>query len=184
MKFHVLRLEAVGLGLAAAQFYAFEAELDRHVEHQSEVGREIADRHALEALDQPLIDLAEDALIDARGIGEAVADHPFAGIERRQDRASHVIVARRRKQHRLDVRAEWLCRARKQHVADDFGAWRAARLAGQMDGKAERFQAQRQHCGLCRLAGALATLESDELASHRQTCKPGVQRTSMAEICK
>ena len=37
-----------------------------------------ADRDPLQPLDQPRIDVAEHALIDARGIGEAVADHPAA----------------------------------------------------------------------------------------------------------
>ena len=179
MKLHVFRLEAVGLGFAAAQFDPLQPELDRHVEDQSEVGRKIADRNAFEPFDQPLIDLAEDALIDARGIGEAVADHPFAGIERRQDGALHVVVARRRKQHRLDLRSERLCRARQQHVADDLGARRAARLARQMHGKPKRFQAQRQHRGLGRLAGALAALERDELASH---CFKPVRRRNNGRV--
>ncbi len=76
-------------------------------------GDEIADRDPFESLDQPLIDLAENALIDAGGIGETIADHPCAGIERRQDGGSHVIVARGGKQHRFGVRTERLGGARQ-----------------------------------------------------------------------
>ena len=58
------------------------------------------------------VHLAERALIDAGGIDEAVADHPFAGLQRRPDGVAHVIVARGREQDRLGLRARaaWRCR--------------------------------------------------------------------------
>src|SRR5579863_10593748 len=92
MKFNVLGLEAVGLGFAAAQLDPLQSQFDRYVEDQSEVSRQIADRNPLQALDEPLIDLAQDALINARGIGKAVANHPFTGTERGQDGTLHMIV--------------------------------------------------------------------------------------------
>ena len=66
------------------------------------------DRDALKAADQTLVDVAERALIDARGIDEAVADHPGSGFNRRQDRIAHMIVARRREQDRLGFGAQRL----------------------------------------------------------------------------
>ena len=105
MKFHVLRFEPVGRGVAAAQRPALERHIDRHVEDEREVGQEIADGDPLEALDQAPVDLAERALIDAGGIGEAVAHHPFAGGKRRLDGAADMVFARRREQHGFGVRA-------------------------------------------------------------------------------
>ena len=69
-------------------------------------GNEIADGDPFEALDQAPVDLAERALIDAGGIGEAVAHHPFAGGERRLDGAADMVVARGGEQHRFGVRAQ------------------------------------------------------------------------------
>ncbi len=138
MKFDRLRLEAVGRALAAPALGARQADRRRHVEDEGEIGHGGADRHAFEAADQLGVDLAERALIDAGGIDEAVADHPFAVHQRRPDRRAHVIVARGREQDRLGLGAERLGDAGEQDVADDLGAGRAARLAREHDLDAER----------------------------------------------
>ena len=155
----------VDVGMARAR----HADVDRDIEHDGEIGHQVADGHALESADQAMIHCAENALIDARRIHKAIADHPFAGFERRQDRALHMIVARGGKQHGLDIRPERLGRARQQHVANDFGARRTARFAGQLHAMAERFETQRQHGRLGRFPSALAALEGDELPAHANT---------------
>src|SRR5262249_57619099 len=108
------------------------------VEDESNVGEEAADGNAFERQDQLEVDVAECTLIDPGGIDEAITDDPASGRERRLDRGGNVIVAGGRKQHRLGFGAERLGCAGEEHVADDFGAWRAARLAGLEDIDVER----------------------------------------------
>ncbi len=79
-----------------------------------------------------------------------------------------VIVARGREQDRLGVGAERLGRARQQHVADDLGAGRAARLARQHDADAERLAGARaSSAAWVDLPVALAAFEGDESSAHR-----------------
>jgi len=61
-------------------------------------------------------------------------------------------------------------------VPDDFRAARAARLAREQHAEAERFKTTRQHCGLSRLASALAALERDEFSSHTKVSVGKVPR--------
>src|SRR3984885_16084347 len=168
VEFDIFGLEAVRRRLAAALSGARHPDFDRNIEHDGEIGHQIADGDALEASDQTMIDLPENALIDARRIDKTVADHPFAGFERRQNGALDMIVARRGEQHRLDVRPERLCRTRQQHMTDDLSAGRAARLTGQLHVMTESFEPQRQHGGLGRFSRALPAFQSDELPAHRQ----------------
>ena len=67
-----------------------------------------ADRHALEAANDAGVDVAQGALIDARGVDEAVADDPFAALERRDNHGADMVIARRGEQDGLDLRAERL----------------------------------------------------------------------------
>ncbi len=68
-----------------------------------------ADGDAFEAADQPRVDVAERALIDAGRIDEAVADHPVAGGDRRADHVAHDDRRARRqtKSPRFRLRAAW-----------------------------------------------------------------------------
>ena len=95
------------------------------------------------APDEAQIDRAKYPLIDPRGIGEAIANDPLAGIERRQDGLLHVIVARGRKQHRLGVGPQRLCGAGQQHVTDDFSAGRTTWLARELHAYSKGSQPQR-----------------------------------------
>ena len=115
VKFDRLRLEAVGRALAAPALGARQSDRRRNVEDEGEIGHGRADRHAFEAANELLSTLPSDALIDARGIDEAVADHPFAVDQRRANGRAHVIVARGREQDRLGLRrrAAWRRRTRE-----------------------------------------------------------------------
>jgi hypothetical protein len=166
VKLDILRFEPIGRGAAAALLDALERGLNRHVEDHGEVGRKIADRNPFEALDQPLVDMAEHTLVDAGRIGKAVADHPFARCQRRQDGALDMVVAGGREQHRFHLRPERLCGAGQEHVADDLRTRRTARFPGQLHANSERLKAQRQHRGLGRFAGALTAFKGDKFSLH------------------
>ena len=75
------------------------------------------------------IEIAGDALVDAGGIEEAVAQHDRAALDRRPDHLLDMVGARRGEQHRLHLRAERLGGTGQQHVPHRFGARRAARFA-------------------------------------------------------
>ena len=123
------------------------------------------DGDAIERVEDAL-GAAAGALIDAGRIGEAVAEHPVAGVERRPDHALDVVGARGREKHRLALDAELLGRPGKQQSPDRFGGRRAARLAGQGYVVPGRLQPLGKPPDLGRFAGPLAALEGDELAGH------------------
>ena len=162
-----LALEAVARGIAAALLGARQSDLDRRVEHEGEIGLEVADGDAFERPQQLRIDPAKLALIDAGRIREAVADHPAAARQRRRDGVADVVVARGREQDRLGGGPERLGRARQQHVPDDLGARRAAGLAREHDADPERAQLLRQQRRVAGLAGPLAAFKGDESSAHR-----------------
>ena len=93
MKFRALGFKAIRRAFAAACRRALARHIDRYVEHEGQIGSEIADGDPLQSLDQPLVDIAERALIDTRGVGETVAHHPFAGGKRRLDGAADMVFA-------------------------------------------------------------------------------------------
>ena len=66
MKFHRFCLEPVSLGLTAPALGARQSNLRGHVENECQFGQRLPNGHAFQAADQPLIDISEGALIDAR----------------------------------------------------------------------------------------------------------------------
>ena len=110
MKIDLLRLEAIGIGAAAPARRALQPQFGGNVEDECQVWMEIADRNPFEGLDEAQIHVSQDPLIDAGGIGEAVANDPFASGKRRRDGALDMIVAGGGEQHCLRLRPEWLCR--------------------------------------------------------------------------
>src|SRR5262249_21622213 len=68
---------------------------------------------------------------------------------------------------RLGFYTERLRNTREQHVPDDFGAGRAARLAREHHADAHRLKAIRQQRRMGRLAGAFAAFEGDKSSTHR-----------------
>ena len=76
MELEVFGLEAVGRAAAAPRRRALQADLDGNVEDDGQVRLEIADGDALHRIEHARRDLAQPALIGARRIREAVAQHP------------------------------------------------------------------------------------------------------------
>ena len=52
MKFDILGLEAVGRGIAAGACGGAQADLDRQIENEGQIWREVADGDPLEAFDE------------------------------------------------------------------------------------------------------------------------------------
>src|SRR5262249_15840023 len=111
--------------------------------------------------------MAEGALIDPGRVDETVADHPHALRQRRLDGVAPVVAAGGGEWERLGFYAEGLRNTREQHVPDDFGAGRAARLAREHHADAHRLKAIRQQRRMGRLTGAFAAFEGDESSTHR-----------------
>src|SRR5262245_25280760 len=111
MKLHGFALEAVCLFVAAPRLCTREPDLGRQIENEGDVRLEIADRDALESIDERRINIAERALIDPRRIHKTIADHPAATFKRRLDGVADVVVTRCCEQDCLGMRSEWFGRA-------------------------------------------------------------------------
>ncbi len=142
----------------------FEPDPGRNVEDQRQVGPVLPDRDLFEAGDEPGGQIARGALIGAGRIGEAVADHPGAAFERRQDRPVQMVDAGGRKQHRLGLRPERLGEAGQNDLAQRLGVRRAAGLARAHDLEAGPFEPRLEPQRLHGFAGPLAAFERDETA--------------------
>src|SRR5438876_5589792 len=111
--------------------------------------------------------MAEGALIDPGRVDETVADHPHTLRQRRLDGVAHVVAASGGEQKCLGFYAERLRNTREQHVPDDFGSGRAARLAREHYADAHRPESICQQRRMGRLAGAFTAFEGDESSTHR-----------------
>src|SRR4029078_13609421 len=80
-----------------------------------------------------------------------------------------VAVASGGEQWRLGFHAERLSHARQQHMADHFGAGRAAGFAREHHADAKRPKLIREQDRMCRLAGSFAALERYEASTHLAT---------------
>src|SRR5262249_13256456 len=167
MKLQIFRLEAIDAVPAPPRRRALEAELGGNVENERDVRPRIAHGDALQALDHARIDVAERALVNPGGVGEAVADDPASGPERGPDELAQVIVTGGGEQNRLRVRTERLGGTRQEDMADGLRARRAARLPRQHDAETVGPQPLGQQRGLGGLAGPLAAFEGYEASSHR-----------------
>ncbi len=173
VKIERLALETVGGLVAAPLLGTRQTRLRRHVEYEGEVGLERAHGHPLQRLEQVLVDAAERPLVDAGGVDEAIADHPAAAFQRGQDRMADVVVAGGREQDRFGGGAERLRSPRQQHVPDDLGAGRPARLPGQDHADPKRAQPLRQQRRMRRLAGPLPAFKGDESSAHTLKSRSG-----------
>src|SRR5215213_7225768 len=105
-----------------------QPDLGRHVEDEGQVRLRRVDDDALEARQELRLEPAVAALVGARRIGEAVAQHEGAALKRRADLRLEMVAPRRREQKRLGEPAERLCAAGQDGVADAPGALRSAGL--------------------------------------------------------
>ncbi len=122
MGLQLLLFETIRIVVAGPELRPLEADAGRQIENHGQIRHDAVDRHTLEALDEALLEIAGDALVDARGIHEAVAKHDRALFERWADDLFDVVAAGRGKENRFHLNPEGLRRSRKQHVADRFGA--------------------------------------------------------------
>src|SRR5262249_37505977 len=120
MELQRFSLETIGAGFSSATLGARKPYFCRNVEDEREFGHRGSDRHALEASDQTLVNIAERALIDARGIDETIGDDPLAIFQCRQNGVAHMVVAGSREEYCLGFRSQWLGDAGQQNVANDL----------------------------------------------------------------
>ncbi len=99
----IFGLEPVRNGIAAPRMRAGKADLRRQVENEGQVGLGSPDSELLKTLDERQINLADDALIDPRGIKKAVADHPLLRPQGRFYERVEMVGARGRKQQGFRV---------------------------------------------------------------------------------
>ena len=122
-----------------------------------------SERQTLQGTDQARVGAAEHALVGAGRIRETVADDPASLGERWRDRVFEMIAMRAAaKSSASPVGPSGTAGAREDHVADDLGARRAARLARGERPEAGLFQPLGQQADLGRLAAALPALQRDE----------------------
>ena len=116
--FQLFLLEAVGhlAPAGAALAGTLEADGGRQVEDDRTVGHDPVDRDALQRFDERLFEIAGNALIDAGGIHETIAQHDRAGGKRRADDLFDMVAARGGKKHGLHADAIRLGGTRKENV--------------------------------------------------------------------
>ncbi len=137
---------------------ALQSQLRRKIEDDREIGLRRADNGTVDGFDHVKRQAARRALIGARRIAEAVADHPGAAFERGPDREFQMRFTRRVKQNGFPKRPEFLRFAGEKDFADGFGARRASRLAGLKDVNAEALQPLGENRRLGRLSRRLRRL--------------------------
>ena len=108
---------------------------------------------------------AGDALICERAVDEAVAQHPFPGVQGRADDLVQMVGARGGEEQGFRFRAPAFVRAVEQEAADRLGAGAAARLARGHQINAACLKGRGQRLQLRRFANPLAPFEGDEAAS-------------------
>ena len=84
----------------------FEPGFGRQIEDERQVGSVRSDHDPFQLSDEAGGELARHALIGAGGIGETVADDPFAPLERRNDRFIQMVDAGGGEQERFSVGPE------------------------------------------------------------------------------
>src|ERR1041384_2854445 len=149
---------------------------DRHIQDQSEIGREIPERKMVQRLQFRDRQTAPIPLISERRIGKPVTDNPQAAPERRLDQPRHMLAPRRVEQESFADRVPALLGAFEQQSPDRLGSLRATRLACAFGRDSGARQGRHQEIELGRLAGPLPALDRDEAAARRRPrfaqCQP------------
>ncbi|MCY1297166.1 hypothetical protein D9M70_465950 [compost metagenome] len=122
MRLQLLLLETIRIVVPGAALRPLEADARRQIENHGPIRHDTVDRHTLQTFDEALLQVAGDALIDARRIHETVAQHDRTLVERRPDDLFDMIAPGRCKEDRLHPDPEGLRGSRKKHVAHRFGA--------------------------------------------------------------
>ena len=164
MECEIFRLETVYRSVCAASVGAIKPFIGRQIENERQIRPRGADRDGFQRENESWIEIAERALIGASRIRKAIADDYCALRERGPDRLVEMVDAGRREDNRLRSRTQRRDCARKQDVAQAFGAGRSAWFTGQQRVVAEAREAIAQDARLRGLAAALAAFQRDEIA--------------------
>ena len=140
------------------------AGLDRQIEQEREVGQVPASSGACSGIDQRQPQTAGIALVDPAGIGKAVAEHPCAARQRRQDRAVEMVVTGGEEEVELAQGTPALRRAMNDQLADRL---RTSVPPGSRVTRSSmpRPEDARQAAALRALAGPLPAFQRDEPAA-------------------
>ena len=160
----VLALHAVGQ-VGGALLEPGEAHLGGHVDHDGDIGHDVADGEAVDLRDGIGGQLAGDALINGGGIEEAVAEHVFAGEKRGRDDLAHQLRAGGGEEQQLGLGTHLVALGVvDDDVADLLADLGAAGLAGGDDVLAGLLQMGREQGNLGGFAAAFGAFEGDEFA--------------------
>ena len=137
-----LIFEAITLPAALAR--ARPAQLGRQVQPQRAIGCETGVRNGCQVFDVTGIQAPSAALIGAAGVGETIAQHPFAARQRGLDALRHVCGTCGEHQQQFGGRRHPAFAARQRYGADLFGQGSAAGLARRADAPALLFHTLRR----------------------------------------
>jgi hypothetical protein len=166
MELGVLGFEPIGRRAGAAAASAREADLDRAVEHESQVGQEALARHLFDRADCLQRKLPPVGLIGQRRVREAIAEHHDTCLEGRANQALHVLGTVGEDQEELGEPAD-VGRRMQEQLANPLAERRSARLACDAYGKALPFEGGGKEADLGRLAAAFDTFDRDERGLRR-----------------
>src|SRR5262249_2286293 len=134
--------------------------------------------YALQAADQALIDIAQRALVDARRVDEAIANHPMPRIQRGHNSIAHVIVSRSGKEDSFGFRSKRLGHAGEQDKADDLGSRRSAGLPREHNFEAKRSEPLRQRRRVSGFTAAFAAFKRNKSSAHLTLGQSGARAAS------
>ena len=152
-------------GLLVAAAGALDARGHVGIHEQGEVGLEVAAQDAVEVEGGFATEFAAGTLVGLGGVGEAVAEDDFALGESGFDDFADVLGAGGEHEGHLGHGREAGGGRVEDDVADLFAGRRAPGFAGDCDREAPGAEGFGQFFDLGALAGAVQTLEGDELAA-------------------
>ena len=156
-----MRVSQCGCGQVAGAG-ARQAGFGVDIHQQGEIGLEAAAGDAFQRDDGFCAEVAAAALVDQRGIREAVGEHDLAAVERGGDPLIHILRARGEIEQHFGGGAEFLVGGIEQDAADLHADGRAAGLGGFEHRAAQAAQAGGQAVHLGGLAGTIHAFEGDE----------------------
>src|SRR5215472_8490327 len=142
-----------------------QARLGIHIHQNRQVRFESPTGDALQRGDGIDSEPTPHALIDQRRVGEAVAEHDFAALQRRLNPLVHILRARREVEQDLRGRTEFLVGRVEKDAADLLRDRRPARLYGLLHRASHAAQPFGQPMHLGGLAGTVHAFKGNEEAS-------------------
>ena len=144
---------------------ALDAECHFVVEHDRQVGLQVAAEDFVHLQNGLRAYLAASTLISLSRIGETIAEHDASFGERGQNHLVNVLGAGSEHERHFRERRESRGGGVQQHFANLFASGGAARFAGDGDREAVSAQRSRQFFDLSALAAAVETFEGDKFSA-------------------